>query len=89
MHGMGKKPRRIRTIIKSKLRKLHWFENEFGELKRRMTKGDARSQLWAKRLFLFRAMDDVVKITVERARKDILNEKDRIIFTELSLNGAV
>ncbi len=77
---MGKKHRRIRTLIKSELRKVYWFENEFGELKRRLTKGEARRQLWGKRLFLLSAQDEVIRIAVERATRSIQEEEDRKVF---------
>jgi hypothetical protein len=76
---MGKKHRRIRTLIKSELREMYWFENEFGELKRRLSKGEARRHLWGKRL-LFYAEDEIMKIVVERARKEILEEEDKRIL---------
>jgi hypothetical protein len=53
--------------------------------KYRRTKGEARRQLCG----CLRFENEIIRIAVERARKDILDKEDRRIFEELSLNGVV
>jgi hypothetical protein len=86
---MGKKHRRIRTQIKSELRRQGWREDEFGELKRRMTKGDARRHLLGQRLFFLQTEREIMDIAVEKARQEILEEEDKRIFQEILSCGDV
>lgn len=81
---MGKKHRRTRSTIKTSLSKKGWYENEFGELKKRMTKGEARRELYAKLVFLRCAQNEIIQLAVERARKAILEEEDLRVFEDIT-----
>lgn len=78
---MGKKHRCIRTQIKSE--RQGWREDEFGELKKRMTKRDAGRHLLDQRFLFSQAEREIIDIIVERARQDILEVEDKRIFQEI------
>lgn len=80
---MGKKYRRIRSAIKSELRKNGWYENEFGELTKRTTKAEARARLLEKKLFLRKAEQEIIQLAVERATRDIIEIEDRRVFADI------
>lgn len=69
---MGKRARRTRAKVKSLLRAHGWKENELGELKKRMTKAEARMRL-LRSLAYEKAIVDAM---TEHARNEIMAIED-------------
>lgn len=90
---MGKKARERRKREKALFGKVvrlhHWRENEFGELKRRMTKAEARRVLIAKAAFFARAEREIVSRMGDIAKADIQAEEDRRVLADLNYFAAV
>jgi len=90
---MGQRHRSIRKALKAEIRVLEaqgWHENEFGELKRRTTKADARRWL----LRCKRSLDAMTKASLEagermlmemrpQMQEDILNRLSETITLEM------
>lgn len=90
---MGKRARDFRKATKAFIRRnkyLGFVENDFGELKYKGTKEQARRRLAGAILFRLRAEREVIDLAVKRAMEDITAVEDARILAELdSLSGAV
>lgn len=78
---MGKKAHIRRSTVKSMLRTNGWYENEFGELKQKITKAEARRRLLRSRsriqeIFWMSAWD-IIDAANQKASDDMLTILDR------------
>lgn len=102
---MGKLHREKRKKIKARLRQVKGelirlddhrkFENEFGELKTRMTKAEARRRLLFRRTLSIESAEDLLRAYGEQAKYDIIRamtetavraiqeKEDRAVFAML------
>lgn len=100
---MGQRHREKRKLVKARLREVkgeliklddhRTFENEFGELKKRMTKAEARRRLLFRRTVSIESVEGLLRaygkqaaeeILLEmgqRALKDIQEEEDQRVFS--------
>lgn len=96
---MGQRHREKRKQIKARLAEViklddhRTFENEFGELKKRMTKAEARRRLLFRRTISIESVEELLRaygkqaaeeILLEmgqRALKDIQEEEDQRVFS--------
>lgn len=76
---MGNLARTRRAKVKAALRERGWYENELGELKKKMTKAEARKHLLFQRYFEY----DIVDRMSKQAIQDIQEYEDRRIFAML------
>lgn len=76
---MGRRHREKRAHVKSILRANGLYENEFGEIKKRITKAEARAQI-LRRAAVERAL--VAEMT-RKAVEEIQAEEDRRVFAML------
>lgn len=90
---MGKKARERRKKEKAAYGKVvrlqRWRETEFGELKRRMTKAEARRQLIAKAAFFERAEREILERMATVVRDEIHAIEDRRFFAAINYAAAV
>lgn len=88
---MGKKARERRKKTKALFGKIvrleRWRENEFGELKRRMTKAEARRRLVAKVAFAA-AERQIVDLLAQKALQEMYAIEDRHAFAGLHYAAA-
>lgn len=86
---MGRKHRANRTRVKKELRRLGWYENEFGELQKRLTKAEVRTLLLLRKRQLRLEMETrIIERAIEVAKADICAEEDARALTALQENSA-
>jgi len=68
---MGNKHRETRAKVKKALRMNGWYENEFGELKHRMTKEEARRALLVAQWRRIQMETQIIERVTEKAREEI------------------
>jgi hypothetical protein len=84
---MGNRARKERAKYKAFIRKNGLYENELGELKKRITKAEARRRLVDR--FLFRRQylsmmeADIMEAAIQKAHEEIIQIEDARILAEL------
>lgn len=74
---MGNRSRQKRAQVKDMCRQLNYRENEFGELRHKMTKAEARRRFLEQERRKRAAIREVVEVCCRQAQEDMHAAEDR------------